>query len=1573
MYSGFSAAQSTDSLGGNDVSLSYYSGLPDPNNIYDPKFKVLFKSLLKRDSTTKERTLNELLTHLSSNSISIDEDVHWAWTQIYPKLAIDSSRNVRITSQKIQGKLGLLLGKRLAKYLKYNVTPWLFGLYDMDRVVISTTQNSLDTVFSTPEKRSALFTVFLDQHLDLIYNLITIENSNTLSDERFVSKEESESKYSNTLKCAIELFSHLLFAETYSEAKKEKFSRLLEESALWKLSYSDDVLVSRAALKLISKFFLDKEQVSWADQVKPYVATALISKGLSSVSTFVAVDFLQALIKLTQYDPKVWDTVTSKKTPLSRLSSFIKKGNRAKSQHYWASILKLLSILPPSVSPYSFDSDSAVASKNAETLSTAAFEAASFETGHTWGYVMAIAEKIESSSSSRSDTIIKLLFQTISKTFLSPESQISNLDETFDIIGKKTADIYSISPEVTSAELESIIDRLKTGSAINSAKLFNSIVSHIGISKCPSLVDALAKIIISELDELSDDLKDVNKSHFAITILELMGNVILSKKPVVESYYSLVNTILESFEEYGTNEELLAIVSTFIKTSKDIKPISESLTHVQQTLSTLVYDDEKTIPLVSSFLSLYSAFIGLKSPEEVFSEYISGVVALLFRDISSVDSQNVVKYTVLSHDTFVTKSVSQKALEQLFQSILREDLNHAVSLDLVNALVKDDQSFLVDFSHSDEGKTTVSDLWRAAETHEDGKQIDTLLKQLVSLTIDKADGGSRLADDIKNELLSVSLEEVAMLVERGRRLIETATSNEDKAELLQSLLLDNNSWASLLDDSFEQGLSPDLSLSPEFGNTLFLISDTDIIKPPSKSLIGPSLINVTVFTTSLINMFSEVFLSLPYNTKVLTLSSLCYAGEFTDLTLNMTSDFYVTNTENHDLHDVLLASINDIHSIVAKAMNPVQGQYEIFLDALTTTSKNDSVALELLRHIWDECQKLDAKAFYSSRILERLLSIIYVNHDEKSVDLFKGILNKFERNPLGCFSILNVLKHSTVLDSLSSLRNNILGSLMTIPFSQLHTNGLRSMVLFISSLCLNDFTKSGLPFFKLTNFINSLASLISSDDVFEDVYTPIITLASQLFEKIGDAFVDDLSLSFWEKFTTVFEKGFVLVTFGSAFDNALLVSMFNLFAKMKALGENKEDAKVALENMSPSFYELALENLSSIEGALNHLQDFKSQAVAKGLIGDVSTLEVELETMYRLVGLEDKALGILGLTMLKNYLSKTQKDKSIAFTLLKQPVDPETTDLESYLLPSELLSLVLESPIGQSEARKRQFVYAWYVLFLYFEQSVTSLRRFFGTQLAEGNYANVLLDFCASEVMNGLTKDTETHWKIEFLEPAIDLLNDHDIERCTWNIYFQAASNIGQLTRTWYRELKKQNVYNSITQFTETYISPLVIEQKVAAVRLAVEQGNVVDDTFEINTSKTDKSITAHYLFDNMTMTVMCQYPKNYPLSDVLFEPVKMIGVNAKQWRSWILASQFALRTNGGSVLDALDLFKKNVTLHFEGIEPCSICYSIVYEDYTLPNRTCRTCHNKFHSHCLNRWFKTSNSSDCPLCRSKFN
>lgn len=1588
-FSGFGFSQS-DRLNSNEVTLSYFSGLPDPSNIYDSQYVVIFKGLLKRDSTTKERALNELSTILSASpEPAISDDVHWAWTQIYPKLSIDTSRSVRILTQRVQGKICTLLGKRSAKYLKYSIPSWIFCLYDTDRMVATTTQQSLSSVFTTPEKRESLYTVFLDHILDFIYNLIAHESVESLSDERYVSKEEAEAKYYRTLRSGIATLSHLVL-NVLPKIKPDsktvpKFSQILDDDRIWKFSYSSDVNVSRATLSLISKLFSSAEKNTWADLVKERVAVALIAKGLSSSSSFVAVDFLQALIRLTQYDPEVWNTVSSKKTPLTRLASYIKKGNKGRHEHFWALISKLLSILPASISPYSYDIDASTADKNSETIIKSAIEAVTQETGpqsvHSWGYLMAAVEKVSSASKGKNHVVIKLLYEAISETYFAESSPVIHQTELFGVIGKKTSHIFKESPEALMVELNKISKNIKPqsppASAINYLNFFKFTIANLEKTESESLKSSLSELIQEVIELLSQDPEEPVKAKFVLEALTVFGDDIISVSDLADSYVSLVDIVFNSFDKYGTNETLLGIVGNFIKVSKNVQLVSDSLQKAQEILVSLDQSNEQLLTLLSNFLGMFPVFKGLLSPSKSLSEFVSDISAKLFKDILTPEAQTFVKNAVLAHDSLVSSATSSSVLDQLLSSVLSKDDNQETSISLLLSLLKLDQPYVYYHFQTEEGKSAVTNLWKASETHEHQTDIDALLRQLesfaVSTKVGDSTGVTGLANDIIKELGTASIEEVTLLVERAQRLIENAATSEDKTKRFEELIYTKDIWNEQLKFSFDQGLHPALSLSPIYGNSVFLTAYEELVQEPSTLLISQTLINLSVFSNAIITTFPDIFKSLSTEASTSIVFFLAYTGELIDITIDQANEFYDVDGSNRDLYDVLVAVSNDIRSLLQSFFSPVSGKPEISLGALLSTETDDKEpALSVLQMAWKESEKTDVKAFYSSRVLESLFSIISIGSSEVATDLVKKLVGKFDRNALGVYALLNSLKHSTVIDGLTNLRNNLLGALMTTRGSQLASTGIKYLVLFVSSLSLGDETKSGLAFFKLTNFLRSLSDVATGDDVFDEAYSPLVNLTAQLYEKIAVIFYKDLSLSFWEQFNSIFETGFVVATLGSPFDGSLLTSLLNYFKKLEVLAESRDEIATSLENLSPSVYELTLDNIASVEAATNRLEEFKSQALLNVLSNIPSDIEFEVDPLYSLISFEDKYLEITGLSLLKTYLSKTQKDKSISFALLKQPINPEETDVESYLLPFELLSLILDSPINKTEGQKRQFVYAWYAIFLFFENSVAALRNFYLSQLKEGGYAEIFFDFVASEIEAGLNKDNKTSWSIESIDPSIDLVGENDVERCIWNTYYQALNHLGSIAKTWFMDLKKKKLRTDVENFTKTYISSLVIRNKAETVRRALEQDtDLVDDTLEIQISKSGKVVTAYYFIDNQTMEVVFKYPDTYPLKDISFEGVQLVGAREKQWRAWILASQSALKTNGGSILDSLDLFKRNVTMHFDGVAACAICYSILHEDHTLPTKECGTCHNRFHTDCLYRWFKSGSTESCPLCRTE--
>lgn len=76
----------------------------------------------------------------------------------------------------------------------------------------------------------------------------------------------------------------------------------------------------------------------------------------------------------------------------------------------------------------------------------------------------------------------------------------------------------------------------------------------------------------------------------------------------------------------------------------------------------------------------------------------------------------------------------------------------------------------------------------------------------------------------------------------------------------------------------------------------------------------------------------------------------------------------------------------------------------------------------------------------------------------------------------------------------------------------------------------------------------------------------------------------------------------------------------------------------------------------------------------------------------------------------------------------------------------------------------------------------------------------------------------------------------------------------------------------------------------------------------------------------------------------------RKVGINDTRLRKWLLSISAFLRHQNQNVADAILLWKRNVDIEFEGVEPCLICYSVISTtNSALPRLECRTCHVRFH------------------------
>lgn len=212
---------------------------------------------------------------------------------------------------------------------------------------------------------------------------------------------------------------------------------------------------------------------------------------------------------------------------------------------------------------------------------------------------------------------------------------------------------------------------------------------------------------------------------------------------------------------------------------------------------------------------------------------------------------------------------------------------------------------------------------------------------------------------------------------------------------------------------------------------------------------------------------------------------------------------------------------------------------------------------------------------------------------------------------------------------------------------------------------------------------------------------------------------------------------------------------------------------------------------------------------------------------------------------------------------------------------------------------------------------------------------------------------------------CIDWDCKEDFQKIATLAVFRTVESLPTLVKTWYNDSCPRFLRQKLSVFVENTVAPATLRRELVRIKDATSF-----DEMTVNGSCVSREIVATYQQDECQLSVMIRMPSTFPLRNVEVDCQKTIGIADKRWRRWSLQIMLMLNSQDGSVLDALQLWKQNVDKEFDGVEPCPVCYSVLcIKTHSMPNLECKTCHNRFHSSCLMKWFQSSGKSQCVICQ----
>ncbi len=1582
---------SSSSIGHNgyEVSLSFVSGIPDINIISDSQLRVLFSRMLKRDMTTKEKALKELKSFLDTTSESesnqrFDSLVLIPWIQLYPKLSLEVSRNVRVLSHEIQGLLCKIKGKKFKSYLKDSIGSWIAGTYDTDNIVSKAASNSLDQCFSTPQKKDGLLIVFHTVLLLFVENAISNETQTTLSDERYIGKPESEAKLNRLMTSAVSIFSklvkvHLIKGSKINSEQHELYANIIQSSKIWDFLASSDSNLSKATLELLNSLLnIHDSNFSFIDQVLEKIAAILLQKRLKLSTSIkmapIVIPTLKSLYALEKRLPTIWSiTLPGKKknSPVKCFLDFVSIGSCYARSDYWINLDRVLNTLPNEDFDKYLDSlwkgvtlekSSIVEAYSVYfSLLTRALE---FSSDHTF-----IVNRLQIAV----EFAIKLRIPRKSEL----DKLLHKLVDTIDLFYKKfTPEVIQIWKYLSQPILKyfSTISKADSNYEYTSRFIY---LSKLLESKDDKFHETISITIIPIIDQSLQPSSFETCTSFTLhtinNLLKYFPKLISSK--YVELDIMIVNS-LPNHSDVNNFKDAVSLLETYSSLIEDDVPaVRESIT----SLVTKSHKDEE------NFRAYTKILFNMNIKEVKLSNILEGYFRIL-GSISLADPESSNELLIISgltknNNNLVQQNDISSLLNTLFLTSIADETEDLFSKFFLTINIENNG--VHDFISSESGNSFLLYLWKSIQNGEEveNQVIDVLTKN------------PKLGN---NSIINIVFQSLKECITSGATdkidLIATKTLSiyknlgEDSSELLKTILFSKKEWESVINTALQSNPDSLLCISNPLEDG-FLCA----IKEKSNFSFEDSIkcILMARYVMKLLISDDSLFLKIDFQSDLIVAFQII--GEIANNFGFLGSKDESSTTVLDEMLDIKSNSLKILHNKLYQVVD-----LKSIISLIDDNIIEDGIASQVLKSLIEQAKENSgSKSAYSAMVLKGVISDFSENESGKSFEniISKCNLRKLTKFPLLLSSlILGFRKFLNSSITLDRLRNYVASELIGIEEESITTRGLEFVTLL--NLLLPASTNEGdqfggLPVNRLQMVVSKLKDFTESANAYDPGFTALRVSLCHLFSILAQIQTNK-SPNFWETALELCQSSIGLCAIEDSDDESpvslttLRYFVLRLFISLQKQEKQVDELNKLWEDERESLYTEILEILfvssnntdTHPVGLTFELLEriFESFPINFAMDDSVSSRLIPLLTSKNIIGQR------IATILLHEIIPKKQEDLIVNYELRAQKkhiVEDESGDEiedddEEIQISLELQSVI----ISPKTTEKFSYYWAWILVFDYFEGITYNMRNIYLNDLKAGGQVEIFLDNVFNYIRDksriskklsaGNFQDIIRNYSLqgtsfENTEEEFDILCVH--------VLYLMLKNASSICQTWYLEIKDRQFSQFVGKFVESYISPLTIKDEIDRVKESLQNsGNDADG--EITASMALREVKLSYTIDEQLLEMTVKIPTIYPLLSVQVEGPKRVGVREALWRSWLLASQRLITSRNGNIRESLELFKKNVTLHFSGFEECAICYAILDLDHSLPSKTCPTCSNKFHSGCLYKWFKSSDSNKCPLCRS---
>ncbi|KAF4966358.1 hypothetical protein FSARC_5928 [Fusarium sarcochroum] len=1572
------------------TSLSYLAEPPSFTAVSDPNVVVSLKNLLKKDSTTKAKALEELLAYVQAHPFDqdggVEESILDVWVQMYPRTSIDNSRRVRELTHNLQFELMKSARKRFERHLPKIVGAWLAGLYDRDRVVARAASDGLTSFLTTPEKVLAFWNKCQAQILDYAIDAIQ-ETQDTLSDERSTTAEDAEAKYFRVVTASLSLVLGLLarVEPTNLEKLQSRYDDYFAEENVWKTITFNDSTVRKTVCQLL--FASIDRKLPYAEDNK--VKQAFITGGLKTNQAGSALEYVRALTKMTQTYPDVWSSAkvsSGPKSPLGRLQAFIAKGSQGSPPKFWEYLDQLLMVLPSDLITPEVASQFLTSLKSGITHR----EEPRTNTSFAWKCFIDTAKRLLKNLPADSQLpfvqehlfplIEQYLFSVSEKTVAIPlgPNAISILVEAYIATVQASPPVASASEEEWN-RLSSIFCAKISGSLPEVSREYQQ--SQEKISEEGRRWFGLVGQIEDKIDELAQDIPDhtaepsLKAITQSITLLESRNLKPYGAARIIEYALSMAPRLfhgegakkLSSFFTSMVQDDatkavaspssryLLSSLHLFGSVSTQFAPIWNSWVEASLDLESDTTRDSALASLISNDRGAVLAKGNMD-----LQKHIIGHAVLLA--IGNTDNWELLEAAV-TYQT-LTDSNYRELVQALVEILEKEPQKTGTTLQALEIAAKGRPEL---FSRDERVHTTLVALLLGLSELEDSA-ISSKATAIRTLLDTHTDGKLPVVAVVQANLERAGAQslDIDTLVSQAQN---AASSDIPTEELFPS----TNVWMKELAPLLELSINPSLSITNSIGGAAALVKgaprSTQLrIHRDRKGRAIPT--RMALYVSQLSDKLPLSQLPKPFQLELLYLQCL---------TVQLISDQITCMEENRLWKTLKHAEASGQAEEFVSKTRGVLNSLAADSNALSGSGEEKSIIHELVDLLTHHSRELTPRGLYSARALGELVQSLAEVHGASS-----GLEDALLKPDLLKVGPTTVLPASAIIAGFgetlqpSKAANNFCNRVV----SEIAGAGVQSektlMTLVLLSSCAQIYDAGELPVAN-NRIVFAVRQITSWLDEPENLSPTLCAEICRALNKLLPC-MKDVYGSYWEK-TIEFCISLWNRAHEFELDEALpfIHSSLKLSKTLESLQEPNDDLEDALK-------EYAGAKPRALVELLRLPRDTSSQPLE--IVDAILCREVEkislrhapdLSDIFGLVASDSRDIQTAAFNLLHKAIPEQQQQKTVDAML----------DKNDARLPDELLSLLLDAPtlekysdemLAEFPSPIRSYLLSWKLVFDAYSTSSFKIRNDFNENLKQDNYVAPLLDF----MFDVLGHSAAHPLKLEKVNLTSENIQDYDVKlaesepeekNMQWllvHLFYLLHKYTPGLFRAWYIDCRSKQTRIAVESWTTKYFSPLIIADTLDEVQQwadTQEPPAMDEQELVVRVARAAREVTAGYEVDESQAAIAIKIPQNYPIEHVSVQGLNRVAVSEKKWQSWIMTTQGVITFSNGNIIDGLQVFKRNIIGALKGQSECAICYSIISTDKRMPDKRCTTCKNLFHRTCLYKWFQSSNQNTCPLCR----